>query len=213
LNNIENKEELIDCAKLLYKTQKAISALDFIHPETTKIVHKNMRLGMGVTGICQSLNKVDWLDECYVQLRKFDRIWSKQQGWPESIKLTTIKPSGCVVPSTKIKTDRGTMSFEEIFKSQKININEKLNEYRMWYDIDKNNPIKVLDKNGDYKNVTKLFINGYEQTIKLYFDDGFIIECTPNHKFLLKSGEWKQAVDLDENDELDDSFYNKTEKK
>ena len=94
LNNVSSKEELIDCAKLLYKTQKAIAALPFIHEETNEIVHKNMRLGLGVTGICQSLNKVDWLDECYVELRKFDKEWSKLRNWPQSIKLSTIKPSG-----------------------------------------------------------------------------------------------------------------------
>lgn len=94
LNNITSKEQLIDCAKLLYKTQKAISAMPFLHEETNAIVHKNMRLGLGVTGICQSLDKVDWLDDCYVALRKFDKAWSKERGWPESIKLTTIKPSG-----------------------------------------------------------------------------------------------------------------------
>ena len=212
LNNITSKEELIECASLLYKTQKAIAALPFIHEETNKIVHKNMRLGLGVTGVCQSLDKVEWLDDCYVALRKLDRQWSKEKGHPESIKLTTIKPSGCVVPSTKIKTDKGILSFEEIFKLQNININEKINEYRNWYDVDKNNPIKVLDKNGEYKNITKLFINGYEQTVKLTFDDGYVIECTPNHKFLLKSGEWKQAKDLNERDEFDETFYHKTEK-
>ena len=94
LNNIQSKEELIDCAKLLYKTQKAIAALPFIHEETNRIVHKNMRLGLGVTGVCQSLDKLDWLDDCYVALRKFDKQWSKERGWPESIKLTTVKPSG-----------------------------------------------------------------------------------------------------------------------
>jgi ribonucleotide reductase alpha subunit len=94
LNNITSKDELIDCAKLLYKTQKAIAALPFIHEETNRIVHKNMRLGLGVTGVCQSLDKLDWLDDCYVALRNFDKSWSKYRGWPESIKLTTIKPSG-----------------------------------------------------------------------------------------------------------------------
>ena len=94
LNNITSKEELIDCAKLLYKTQKAIAALPFIHEETNRIVHKNMRLGLGVTGVCQSLDKLDWLDDCYVALRNFDKSWSKHRGWSESIKLTTIKPSG-----------------------------------------------------------------------------------------------------------------------
>jgi ribonucleotide reductase alpha subunit len=94
LNNIQSKDELITCAKLLYKTQKAIAALPFIHEETNKIVHKNMRLGLGVTGICQSLDKIDWLDVCYKELRKFDKEWSKERGWNRSIKLTTIKPSG-----------------------------------------------------------------------------------------------------------------------
>lgn len=94
LNNITSKEELILCAKLLYKTQKAIAALPFIHEETNKIVHKNMRLGLGVTGICQSLDKIDWLDNCYKELRKFDKEWSKERGWNRSIKLTTVKPSG-----------------------------------------------------------------------------------------------------------------------
>jgi ribonucleotide reductase alpha subunit len=94
LNNITSKEELNLCAKLLYKTQKAIAALPFIHEETNRIVHKNMRLGLGVTGICQSLDKVEWLDACYKELRKFDKEWSKERGWNRSIKLTTIKPSG-----------------------------------------------------------------------------------------------------------------------
>ena len=94
MNNIESQEELIDCAKLLYKTQKAVCALNFIHEETNKIVHKNFRIGLGITGICQSLSKLSWLDKCYKELSLFDKEWSKKMNYPESIKLTTIKPSG-----------------------------------------------------------------------------------------------------------------------
>lgn len=94
LNNVESQEELIDCAKLLYKTQKAVWTLPFHYEKTKNIVKKNMRIGLGITGICQSMNKLDWLDKTYKELRKFDREWSKQRGWPESIKLTTVKPSG-----------------------------------------------------------------------------------------------------------------------
>lgn len=204
LNNISTESELQDCSKLLYKTQKAIAALPFLHEETNKIVHKNMRLGLGVTGICQSIDKLSWLDDCYVELRKFDKIWSKELGVPESIKLTTIKPSGCVVPSTRIKTKFGILSFDEIFKENNINLSEKINERREWYDMTV--AIKVLDKNGDWKRITKLFLNGREQTLKLTFDDGYRLECTPNHKFLLKSGDWKQAADLTYQDELDCTF-------
>jgi ribonucleoside-triphosphate reductase len=95
LNNITSLEELIDCATLLYKTQKATAAMPFIHDETNKIVHKNMRLGLGVTGICQcSDEKIEWLDKAYEALRKKDKEWSKHKGYSESIKLTTVKPSG-----------------------------------------------------------------------------------------------------------------------
>lgn len=94
LNNITSEYELIRCAILLYKTQKAVAALPFIHEDTNKIVHKNMRLGLGVTGVCQSLSKIEWLDKCYNELKEFDKAWSKKKGYNESIKLTTIKPSG-----------------------------------------------------------------------------------------------------------------------
>ena len=94
LNNIDSKEELIDCAKLLYKTQKAICALKFIHDETTEISNKYMRMGISCTGICQSLNKLDWLDNTYNEIKNFDKKWSKEKKYNESIKLTTVKPSG-----------------------------------------------------------------------------------------------------------------------
>lgn len=94
LNNIENSEELITCAKLLYKTQKAVWSLPSLYSKTEKVVKRNYRLGLGMTGICQSLHKLDWLDECYKELRKFDKIWSAKKGLPESVKISTVKPSG-----------------------------------------------------------------------------------------------------------------------
>ena len=96
LNNITSKEELIDCAKLLYKTQKAICSLKYIHDKTNKVVHRDYRIGISVTGICQSFSKLDWLDETYKELKKFDKEWSKKNNLPESIKLTTCKPSGTI---------------------------------------------------------------------------------------------------------------------
>ncbi len=95
LNNIESKEQMLDCAVLLYKTQKAIAAGNYLHEDTNKIVHENMRLGLGITGACQRLDQLgEWCDFTYVNLRKFDKQWSKQNKWPESIRLTVIKPSG-----------------------------------------------------------------------------------------------------------------------
>lgn len=96
LNNIESQEEFIDCAKLLYKTNKSTLMLSSISKETEEIVKRNMRIGIGITGICQSLDKIKWLDKSYYELKKFDKEWSKKNGWNESIRLTVVKPSGTI---------------------------------------------------------------------------------------------------------------------
>lgn len=95
LPNIESFAELVDVAKLLYRVNKHSLALPCHHPETEKIVHANMRMGIGITGYLQASDEQkSWLGECYEELRKYDEEYSKQHGWPVSIKLTTVKPSG-----------------------------------------------------------------------------------------------------------------------
>jgi hypothetical protein len=32
-------------------------------------------------------------------------------------------------------------------------------------------------------------------------EDDSIIECTPHHKFMMSDGNWKQAIDITEDDE------------
>ena len=94
LPNIESQAELEDAAILLYKLQKAVAALSYIDPQSDRITSQNMRLGGSITGIAQALDKVAWCDETYNSLREFDKEWSEERGWPESVRLTTVKPSG-----------------------------------------------------------------------------------------------------------------------
>lgn len=95
LPNVETKEELLDIVKLLYRINKHSLTLDCHHEETEKIVHKNMRMGIGVTGYLQATEEQrSWLNNTYIELRKFDVEYSKLKGWPTSVKLTTVKPSG-----------------------------------------------------------------------------------------------------------------------
>lgn len=95
LPNIESFAELVDVAKLLYRINKHSLALPCHHPETERVVHANMRMGIGVTGYLQATEEQRlWLSECYEELRAYDREYSKSRGWPCSIKLTTVKPSG-----------------------------------------------------------------------------------------------------------------------
>ncbi len=95
LPNIASKEELNEVALYLYRINKHSLALPCHHPETEAIVHKNMRMGIGVTGYLQATEEQrSWLKDTYKVLRDFDKHYSEQKGWNPSVKLTTVKPSG-----------------------------------------------------------------------------------------------------------------------
>ena len=95
LPNISSYNELIDLATILYKYSKNVANLNYINSDTNKIVHKNNKLGISVTGICESTaEQLSWLDNAYKSLRETDKEYSAKYGWNESIRITTVKPSG-----------------------------------------------------------------------------------------------------------------------
>lgn len=95
LPNVTSYEEFIDIITLLYRINKHSLTLDCHHPETEDIVFKNMRMGIGLTGIMQaSKEQLSWMDAAYKYLRDYDARYSEMNGFNPSIKLTTVKPSG-----------------------------------------------------------------------------------------------------------------------
>lgn len=95
LPNIESEEELLEVCTYLYRINKHSLDLKCHHKETEEVVHRNMRMGLGVTGYLQATNEQKtWLKNIYPKLREFDKSYSAKNGFPESIKLTTVKPSG-----------------------------------------------------------------------------------------------------------------------
>jgi ribonucleotide reductase alpha subunit len=95
LPNITSQERLLKVSKYLYRICKHSLLLPCHLEETESIVHKNMRMGIGVTGYLQaSEEQKSWLAETYKQLREFDKEYSEKLKVPISIKLTTVKPSG-----------------------------------------------------------------------------------------------------------------------
>ena len=95
LPNVESKEELFLCVKYLYRMCKRSLLLPCHSPETEEVVHKNLRIGIGVTGYLQaSEEKRSWLPYAYTYVRDLDKKYSKEHDIPISIKLTTVKPSG-----------------------------------------------------------------------------------------------------------------------
>ena len=174
LNRIQSLTELKSCARLLYKAQKAIAAMPFIHEETNKIVHKNMRLGMGVTGITQAMSRLDWLDACYKDLREYDKEWSAERGWPESIKLTTIKPSGTLSLLAGASPGAHRLFSEYFIRRVRIGSDDPLVKLcaKLGYPVE---PLRRLDGSVDHKTMVVSFpcnAGGAEMTE----DSGDVIE-------------------------------------
>jgi ribonucleoside-triphosphate reductase len=95
LPNISSKEELLDVCTLLYRINKHSLALQCHQKVTEAIVHENMRMGIGITGVLQSTEEQkSWLSETYGKIREYDNEYSDKNGFNKSIKLTTVKPSG-----------------------------------------------------------------------------------------------------------------------
>lgn len=95
LPNVTSYDQFLEVSRLLYKVQKAITNLEYPYEKTTKAVRKNRRLGQSVTGILQcSSEQLSWLSPGYEALRSFDAEYSKAHGVPESVRLTTVQPSG-----------------------------------------------------------------------------------------------------------------------
>jgi len=95
LPNIESKAQLLDVAELLYRVCKHSLLLPSHQKDTEEVVHKNLRMGIGVSGVQQASEEQNsWLSDCYEYLRVFDAEYSDIRGLPHSLKLTTVKPSG-----------------------------------------------------------------------------------------------------------------------
>ena len=54
---------------------------------------------------------------CYEYLREYDVQYSKDHGFPPSIKLTTVKPSGCRPWYGLVTTTTGVFTLEELFSN------------------------------------------------------------------------------------------------
>lgn len=93
--NISTFEEFCDISELLYKVQKQITRMNYPYEKTTDIVRKNARLGQSITGIVQATGEqLAWLSPAYDNLRALDIAYSAEHGFPKSVRLTTVQPSG-----------------------------------------------------------------------------------------------------------------------
>ena len=102
LNRHKNKEDFLRTLKFAYLYAKTVTLLPTHWEETNAIMQRNRRIGTSVSGMANFADNKgfpvlrEWLDEGYKVVKSYDSTYSEWLGVRESIKMTTVKPSGTV---------------------------------------------------------------------------------------------------------------------
>lgn len=101
-NNHVSLDEFLDTLFYAFLYAKAVTLVDVHWPDSMKVMQRNRRIGTSVSGLAQFINKngidelKNWLIDGYDLLKVHDEYLSDILGVPESIKITSVKPSGTV---------------------------------------------------------------------------------------------------------------------
>lgn len=102
LNRHDSKEDFLKTLKFAYLYGKTVTLLPTHWQQTNGIMQRNRRIGTSLTGIASFADQKglpavrEWMDEGYNTIRKYDRQYSEWLCVRESIRVTTVKPSGSV---------------------------------------------------------------------------------------------------------------------
>jgi adenosylcobalamin-dependent ribonucleoside-triphosphate reductase len=102
LNRHEDKEDFLRTLKFAYLYGKTVTLMPTHWQTTNGIMQRNRRIGTSLTGIASFADTKgmpiirEWMDEGYKKIRSYDHSYSEWLCVRESIRVTTVKPSGSV---------------------------------------------------------------------------------------------------------------------
>ena len=102
LNRHDSLEDFKRTLKFAYLYAKTVTLLPTHWEETNAIMQRNRRIGTSVSGVANFADNKgmqtlrEWMDEGYKTVKGYDQTYSEWLGIRESIKMTTVKPSGTV---------------------------------------------------------------------------------------------------------------------
>ena len=207
LPRISDASEFIRISEIMYKVVKSISCLPMIYPETNEIVKQNHRLGISVTGFLQSkyIKNDKFFTDAYKNIEKADAEYSRVLGVNKSIKLTTVKPSGCRPWYALTTTTDGILTLEEMFQDHP--------EKATWAGY--KGSARVIQDHGSSR-ISRTFSNGESDLVSIKMAYNIEVESTPDHPWWVKSkyvrslgkrivkvGEWVPAKNIKPEDILD----------
>lgn len=101
--NHDDAEDYMRTLKFAYLYAKTVTLLPTHNPRTNQVTLRNRRIGLSQSGIIQAFAKFgrravlkDFCDAGYNEIRRWDKIYSEWLCIQNSIKVTSVKPSGTV---------------------------------------------------------------------------------------------------------------------
>ena len=102
LNRHDSLEDYKRTLKFAYLYAKTVTLLPTHWEETNAIMQRNRRIGTSMSGVANFADihglpvLREWMDQGYNVIKEYDNAYSEWLGVRESIKMTTVKPSGTV---------------------------------------------------------------------------------------------------------------------
>ena len=98
----EDLKDYLRTLKFAYLYAKTVTLCNTHWEQTNRVLLRNRRIGCSMSGVQQFVAKngidslIQWCDEGYKAIRSWDKIYSDWLAIPQSIKVTSVKPSGTV---------------------------------------------------------------------------------------------------------------------
>ena len=102
LNRHDSIEDYKKTLKVAYLYAKTVTLLPTHWPKTNAIMQRNRRIGTSISGVANFADNNglptlrEWMDKGYAEVQRLDNVYSEWLCVRESIKTTTVKPSGTV---------------------------------------------------------------------------------------------------------------------
>lgn len=98
----DDAEDFLKTIKVAFLYAKVVTLLPSHFQQSTEVMNRNRRIGLSMSGITQAITKfgyqefLDLADKGYSVIKSYDNELSYFLCVPESIKVTSVKPSGTV---------------------------------------------------------------------------------------------------------------------
>lgn len=174
LPNLRDRSEFVTSSMMMYKVCKTVLQLPFQWAKTQEVVTRNQRMGVGVSGFCQAqhFDKDDYT-AAYQAMESLDESYSKEIKSNKSIKLSTVKPSGCRPADALTTTSKGILTLSEMLAGHDVN-----DEWSDYSDGD-----AVLD--GKSSRITKTYRNGVARIYQVNLSYGMTLKATAEHRWFV----------------------------